>query len=405
MRFLAVALTSLAALALAPGTGAQSPTVVDVFSSLPLQGASRDQTRATVNGMRLALSEVGGVAGAVQVRYTSLDDSTAKAGNWDPTTVARNARRAVRKTSTVAYLGEFNSGATKISLPMLNAAGIAQVSPSNTYDGLTVRSPQTEPGEPEKYQPGAARSFVRLLPNDTVQAAALAAKLAKDGCKRVAIANDGDAYGKGLASGVAASARSRGVAVVVNRTARGTAGGAKAFARRATAARFDCFAFGGVTANGAVRIATEAFRANRRARFYGGDGICESGFTSPRRRGVAASLGKRFTCTVAVLDLADYPGGPAFARAYRAKFGSGAPDPYAILGYEAMKLVLDTITTLGPGASDRAQVRAALLATKDRASALGPYSFDANGDTTSRRYGLYRVDRSGSPSYAGSVVG
>ena len=46
----------------------------------------------------------------------------------------------------MAYIGEFNSGASKISIPILNRAGIPQISPANTYNGLTT---PVERGEPE----------------------------------------------------------------------------------------------------------------------------------------------------------------------------------------------------------------------------------------------------------------
>ena len=56
------------------------PNTVDVYSSLPLQGASSAQTGPLVNGIKLALAEAGGKAGKFTVNYQSLDDSTAAAG-------------------------------------------------------------------------------------------------------------------------------------------------------------------------------------------------------------------------------------------------------------------------------------------------------------------------------------
>ena len=111
---------------------------VNVYSSLPLQGASKAQTGAMVQGMNLAISEAGNKAGDTTVKYTSLDDSTAAAGNWDPAQVAANARKVAQDKSAVAYIGEFNSGASAISIPILNQAGIGMISPANTYPGLTV---------------------------------------------------------------------------------------------------------------------------------------------------------------------------------------------------------------------------------------------------------------------------
>src|SRR5436305_1779901 len=74
-----------------------------------------------------------------RIELRSLDDATRAAGKWEPAKVFSNARRAAADASTVAYLGEFNSGASAISIPILNEAGILQVSPSNTYTGLTRR--------------------------------------------------------------------------------------------------------------------------------------------------------------------------------------------------------------------------------------------------------------------------
>ena len=61
-----------------------SGNTVDIYSSLPLQGASTSQTNPLVNGIKLALSQAGGKAGQWTVNYQSLDDSTAAAGQVGP---------------------------------------------------------------------------------------------------------------------------------------------------------------------------------------------------------------------------------------------------------------------------------------------------------------------------------
>jgi len=83
---------------------------VDIYSSLPLQGASSAQTTPMVNGIKLALEQAGNKAGKFTVNYKSLDDSTAQAGKWDPGQVAADARKAAQDSSAVFYIGEFNSG-------------------------------------------------------------------------------------------------------------------------------------------------------------------------------------------------------------------------------------------------------------------------------------------------------
>jgi branched-chain amino acid transport system substrate-binding protein len=67
-------------------------------------------------------------------------------------------------------------------------------------------------------------------------------------------------------------------------------------------------------------------------------------------------------------------------------------DPYAIYGYEAMSLVLDTCERLGPDCSDRQAMIDGLFDTKGRESVLGTYDIDENGDTTITDYGVYRIE-------------
>ena len=147
------------------GGGEGGATELTIYSSLPLQGTSRGQSLAVINGEKLALEEVGSKIGNVKLKYVSLDDSTAQnPGTADEGQTAQNARAAVRDQSTIVYLGEFNSGGTKVSLPILNKAGIPQISPSNTYGGLTTDEPGAEPGEPDKYYPTGKRTYARIVP-------------------------------------------------------------------------------------------------------------------------------------------------------------------------------------------------------------------------------------------------
>lgn len=369
---------------------------VDVYSSLPLQGASKDQTNAMVQGIQLALSEAGGKAGTTTVKYSSLDDSTAAAGNWDPQQVASNARKAAADSKAVAYIGEFNSGASALSIPILNSVGLGMISPANTYPGLTTNEPGTEKGEPDKYYPTGKRNYVRIVPRDKVQAAALATQMVTDGCTKVAVANDKDTYGAGLSRIFDTDIKSTKVALVSDTGIQKDAANFRAYASKIKAAGADCFFFSGVTANGAVQITKDVAAAIPNAKLYGADGICESGFTSPAKKGIPASIGKNFKCTVATLDLAAIPGGKTFLTSFKAKYGTDKPDPYAIYGYEAMKLTLDTIKA---GGTTKDAFVTKLFATKDRSSVLGTYSFDKNGDTTLTDYGLYDVGSDGNPTF------
>src|ERR687895_2419766 len=187
-----------------------------IYSSLPLQGAARAQAVATVNGAKLALKEAGGKVGDFTIRYESLDDSTAQAGGWEPGATAANARKAISNDSTIGYIGEFNSGATAVSLPLLNEAGIPQVSPGNTAVGITSDDPGAEPGEPDKYYPTGERTYARVLPKDTFQGAALVALAKDEGCSSAYVLNDKEVYGAGLAKNVELSAEEQGLEIKGN---------------------------------------------------------------------------------------------------------------------------------------------------------------------------------------------
>ena len=57
------------------------------------------------------------------MKYQSLDDSTPQAATWTPEATSANARKVSQDESGIAYIGEFNSGATAVSLPILNEGG------------------------------------------------------------------------------------------------------------------------------------------------------------------------------------------------------------------------------------------------------------------------------------------
>ncbi len=381
------------------GGGGSAGGTIDLYSSLPLQGASKDQTNAMVKGIRLALEQAGGKAGSTTIKYTSLDDSTAQAGNWDPGQVAQNARKVAQDSKAGGYIGEFNSGASAISIPILNQAGVPQVSPANTYVGLTTNEPGSAKGEPDKYYPSGKRTYLRIVPRDTIQAAALLTLMKQDGCQKVAVANDKDTYGEGLARLVELQSKTVGVTLTGDVGIDKTASNYRSVAAKFKAQGADCFLFSGVTANGAVQLYKDVGSALPSAKLYGPDGNCESGFTNPKKKGIPASLGSRFKCSVATLNLQSYPGGAQFLKAYKAKYGNESPDPYAIYGYEGMKLYIDTIKGLGDKGTDKAAVLEALFNTKDRKSALGTYSFDQNGDTSLTDYGIYKVGSDGNPTF------
>jgi len=366
-----------------------------VYSSLPLQGASKNQAEAIRNGMKLALEQAGGRVGDYKIKYTSLDDSTAQAGAWTPEATSANARKAAQDDSTIAYLGEFNSGASAVSIPILNETGVPQNGLTNTAVGLTTDAAGSEPGEPDKYYPTGERNYVRIVPKDDIQGAALVTMMKQDGCSKVFMTNDKEVFGAGLARNIELTAKEQGVDVIANEGIDKNAANYRSLASSASSKGADCMVYAGITANNAVQLFKDFSAAMPDAKLYGPDGIAESGFADPKEGGIPASVASKVKVSIAVLPPDEYgPEGQKFFKDYEAEYGDSSPDPYAIYGFESMSLTLDAIKrAAADGKVDKAAVIDQLFATKDRSSVLGTYSIDENGDTTLTDYGSYRIDK------------
>jgi branched-chain amino acid transport system substrate-binding protein len=361
-------------------------TSLTIYSSLPLQGDSRPQSVSVVNGEKLALEKAGGKVGKFTIKYVSLDDATAAAGKWDPGATSGDARKAAQDKSTIAYLGEFNSGASAISIPILNEAGILQVSPSNTAIGLT-RAQGADKGEPDKYYPSGKRTYGRVAPADHIQAAAQVSYQKDNGCTKTYIFNDKEVYGKGIADNVAGIGKAQGLTILGNQGIDPKAANYRALAQSINAKGADCVFYGGITQNNAVQLWTDLHAAMPNAKLFGPDGVADSVFPAK----ISASAAKVTWVTNPTLDPKLYPqSGQDFFKEYKAMYGAD-PEPYAIYGYEAMSVVLLAIKNAGDKGDDRQAVIDAFFRTKDRESVLGKYSIDENGDTTISDYGGDRV--------------
>jgi branched-chain amino acid transport system substrate-binding protein len=397
---LAVAtLTAVAALLALAGCGAKDAPgpipgkTLTVYVSVPLSGASEVSGEAVSYGAELALADAHGHIGEYRIELKTLNDATVQRGGWDPGQTTINARTAVRDPTTIGYVGEMNSGASAVSIPPLNRAGIPQISPTSSAVGLTSDGPGSFPGEPQKYYPTGVRTFVRVVPNDAVQAIAQVRVQKSMGCRTVYVLDDGEVDGADAASSYERAAQSAGLQLV----------GIQSFPRQATSYASlasgvaqinpDCVLISADTESGAVLLTESLAAAMPKVKLFGTAGLAESTYFDPAQGGLPVSIDQRVMLTAPLLALADYPvAARLFAAAYQRHYGPTEPD--SIFGYEAMSLMLNAIdraTHHGTRPAVRSQVRAALFATRQRRSVLGTYSINSNGDTTLRRYGVYTI--------------
>jgi branched-chain amino acid transport system substrate-binding protein len=373
-------------------TDATTPTSrVTIYSSLPLQGPYRESGIAMVRGIRLALRQAGGRAGGVEVAYEPMDAATAHGDGWTPEAVSSNARRVVQDPEAVGYIGDFESEASAVSMPILNEGGVPQVSPGNTAVGLTTDGPGAAAGEPDQYYPTGTRHYVRLTPKDTVQGRVLANVMREDGCGTVALAHDGETYGRALAQSLQGALEDADLELAFSQGIDPRGSSFRPLAERARAADADCFVFSGVAANGAVQLFGDVARTLPDARLYGSHGLADQRFTDPDQGGIPPSVARRTKVTNVLLNPESYPPeGQEFFKQFEEEYGEREPDPWAIYGYEAARLLLDAIERAG--SPDKEGVVQALFETRDRESVLGTYSIDDKGDTTLSDYGVYTIE-------------
>ena len=182
-----------------------------IYTSLPLRGDRAPEGRAVLRGEKLALDEAGGKVGNLAIGLIALDDTKTASGRWDPNQVSENARQAVENPTTIAYIGDLDSGASAVSIPVTNETGILQVSPLSDYTGLTQPA---DKGEPAKYYPSGKRTFARLVPAGRVEARALAGWIRSGGIGRIVLAYDGLQEGLGQGSELERALQAAGVDVV-----------------------------------------------------------------------------------------------------------------------------------------------------------------------------------------------
>jgi branched-chain amino acid transport system substrate-binding protein len=363
----------------AEATGGQ----LTVYSSEPLQGPSAPIAEQIIGGEKLALSDARGRAGPFKIAYVSLDDASPASDEWNPGVTETDAKTAAQDTSAIAYLGDFDSAATAVSLPLTNAAGILQVSPDSPYVGLTS-SFDAGQDEPERFYPSGQRTFVRLAPGDIGQAQAQVALMKSKGVHRLYVLDDQDPFDVPLADIVAEYAERAGITVIAHDSLSTVAGAVfTGEVEKIAESNAQAVFLAGGPGLGAAELWRDLYEASPHLLLLGSSSMISEAFTS--QLGAAAA---NTYLTTPMLPARFYP--PAARRvlsSYRKTFGAEG-NAYALYGYEAMTLVIDAIRDSGARGNDRQTVIDRVFATKNRNSVIGRYSIDSDGETTLSMYGV-----------------
>jgi branched-chain amino acid transport system substrate-binding protein len=380
----AIAVASLVVAACGGASGGDK--VIKVGISLPLSGSSLASAGPARDGALLAIKEFS--LKGYKVEAFVLDHSVN--GVHDPQQGAKDMTTLVSDAAVMAVVGPFNSSVAKVQIPVSNEAGLLQCSPANTNQDLT----QGEPGLQLRAKFPDRIAYIRVAATDLVQGPAVARLGVEDlGLKKVAIIDDTETYGKGLADTFEAEWKALGGEVVGREGApKGTTDYLPILTKFAEGDP-DAVFYGGVTATGGGLVRKQMPQAGLGDLVYlGGDGIQDGrGDTAGSFINIAGDAAPNSYSSVAAI--AEFPGKAEFAAKYEAEFGE-APGAYAASGYACAQVVLKAIeTAAAKGDVTRENTRAAGTDTSTTfATVIGDLQFDEVGDTKQPIISLFKVD-------------
>jgi len=351
-------------------TSSNKKLTATVVVSVPLRLSTG---KNIANAVTLAFEERKYLAGGIPMRLVILDDGD-ESGLWQTSKEEENALFAARDESVVAYIGTFNSGAAKISMPILNKAGIVQVSPGNTWPGLTKTG--FTPGEPGIFYPTGVRHFVRVCTTDDLQGPAGALWAKELGFKSVYIVDDGEVYGAGIASLFKSEAEWLGISVVgrttISQEKKDFTDILDVLKKRNPALLY----YGGITPNGGPELLKAVRAAGLKTAFMGPDGILEIDFII-----AAGEASEGIYATTVGVPPSELKTDEAklFIESYKKRFQE-EPEVFGAFGYEAAQVVIGAITKIG--AVNRNLILREIRGTREFKGLFGIWGFDQNGDTT-----------------------
>lgn len=397
----AAATTSASAAPAAAGAGATAAIAkggtIKIGIDLPITGADASDGVPAENGAKLAIDQAnskGTVAGYKLEAYV-LDNAVN--GVHDPAQGARNVQQFAGDNSVVAFVGPFNSNVAKVEIPISNEAGIAQISPSATNEGLT--KPQFGGLDLRKSNPTRI-AFFRVCTTDDIQGPAGADyALNKLNKKAAYIVDDNETYGKGVADNFEKEFTAKGGKVLGHDHLTKGQTDFKSLLTKIKGASPDIVVYGGVTSTGGGLLRAQMPDAGLGTLPYlGFDGIGNTQFIKD-----AGSAADNCYYTVAAVNAAALPAATQFIAdyktAYKADIGS-----YSANCFDATNIIIAALAkAAAAGSVTREGVRANIAATKDFKGVIGTTSFDANGDTTNRIISIYSIMK-GKTTFADQIT-
>lgn len=341
-----------------------------------VSGANTSLGMDTVRGCEIAIEDFGGKLKGRPIKLSGQDSSCNPEGGQAAAT------KIASDPTVLAAIGSNCSSAAKPGVPILWAAGIPSVSPSNTAPYLT--DPKRDSGY---------NGYLRTCHNDTVQGA-VAAQFVKNVLKldTAATIHDGSVYAEQLAQVFAETFRKMGGKI----TAQEAVGPGDTDMRPVLTSiatgkpgmiYFPIF----IAEGGHITRQAKEVSGLENTKLMGADGIFSPDFYKAAGE---AAIGMYHTSP----DFSAFPEAyQNFLKTHQEKYGKKPEAPFHAHAYDATMMILKAVEKVaqegadGSLTVDRMKLRDALYATKGLKGMTGTLNCDEYGDCADPRIAVYET--------------
>jgi branched-chain amino acid transport system substrate-binding protein len=359
---LAIPVAAGALLLTACGGGPGDSDAIKIAYQGPLSGENAALGENMQNGIELAINEANESGDYdFEIEYFPADDG----GVEGQATAA--AQSAIDDPGVVAAIGPAFSGPANVAAPVYGAAGLTAMSTSATDPNLTEQDFPT---------------FLRAVPNDNAQGAAMAEFLAsRDDVDSVLVISDGTPYGEGLSGVAEQGLRDAGLEVETETVPADTVDYTSA-ARTVVQSETDALIYAGYYA------ALGPFAKRLDEAGWDGIGISGDGSNDAEFINLAGDASEDWYLTCPCTDATQNEATQAFAERYEAEYDQ-PPGTYSAESYDAANMIIEKIAELG-GSPSREELYEA-LASDSYEGLTKTFAFEDNGEFQGDTIYFYQV--------------
>jgi branched-chain amino acid transport system substrate-binding protein len=299
--------------------------------------------------------------------------------------VGKNAAtKLAADDEVVAVVGTLNSSVSQSVQPVLNSAGILQISPANTNDTLTKGADFAS--NPER----PFDNYFRVCTTDSIQGPFAARYIFNElKLKKVATVHDKKTYGQGLVDAFSGEFTKLGGTIVSSQTINPDDKDFGAVISKIKPSAPQLLYYGGEYPQSGP-LSQQMKAAGLNIPLMGGDGMYSGDYIKLAGSGGTGDLATSVGAPTEELETAK-----KFVSDYEAAAYKEAYEAYGAYSYDAGQAVVLALKEALGGADDAKSARAAAIEAMGKVSfdgVTGAVAFDEFGDTTTKVLTVYKVD-------------